>query len=766
MRLASRAPGWPVPARTLAVLAVLAAVLVPMTPAQGAALELGYRDHNYGTSVTAPTADKGQSKLFHADGSWWGVLWSPAVKHFTIHKFNLATEATSAWTSTGVVVDIRRKSQSDVLWDSSRRKLYVVSHLKDSDTRTGDRGLKLLRFGLQAGTFTAELSTTVADGKVESAALDQDSTGRLWVTYTAPNSTGGRTVTMLHSTADDGTWTAPFTLPVDPSTVETSADDVSTIVAYGEGGTRKIGVLWSNQRTSELYFASHIDGAPTASWTLTRLCSTAGCPDDHLNIKSIDGDASGNLYAVVKTSLNDGAAPDPNDPLVVVYRLNTTGTWSSSVAWTVRENVTRAIVVLDSENRAAHLFAAGPCCSGGTVYTKQSSFDDLKFPTGLGTPFMRSERLADGEDINNVTSTKQTVDSRTGLLVLASIDRTRDYVHRYLPLGSGDAQAPSVSAMTPTNGATSVAPATTITASFSEAMEAASVNGSTMLLQQVGGSAVPAEISYDTAAVRAVLRPETSLEQGREYVVTVRGGPEGVRDLAGNRLAQDVVWRFTTTSASDSDSGAPAPSQNLGELGRASSTTSGSTISVVTTAAVPAGARVLFAVGYSGASGVTARAADATGMAWTTHAVQDNGTSVGGTSALFSTVVAAGGLPAGATITATLSTKVTYRLAVAHAFSGSPGTPTTSVGTGSTAAPTAAPVSAAAGDQLYSVKVWNSGTVSHAGAGEVIELAEVVAGTKTLAVTQLTVTASGTVTDASSLSSAALWTDAAVLLRP
>jgi hypothetical protein len=64
------------------------------------------------------------------------------------------------------------------------------------------------------------------------------------------------------------------------------------------------------------------------------------------------------------------------------------------------------------------------------------------------------------------------------------------------------------------------------------------------------------------------------------------------------------------------------------------------------------------------------------------------------------------------------------------------------------------------------VKVWNSGTVSHAGAGEVIELAEVVAGTKTLAVTQLTVSASGTVTDTTSLSSAALWTDAAVLLRP
>ena len=35
------------------------------------------------------------------------------------------------------------------------------------------------------------------------------------------------------------------------------------------------------------------------------------CPDDHLNIKSIDADASGNLYAAVKTSKNDASNPDP-----------------------------------------------------------------------------------------------------------------------------------------------------------------------------------------------------------------------------------------------------------------------------------------------------------------------------------------------------------------------------------------------------------------------------------------------------------------------
>ena len=66
-------------------------------------------------------------------------------------------------------------------------------------------------------------------------------------------------------------------------------------------------MLWSNESAGTangLYFASHKDGADdsTASWAGVKLCSSTLCPDDHLNIKSIDADASGNVYAAVKTS--------------------------------------------------------------------------------------------------------------------------------------------------------------------------------------------------------------------------------------------------------------------------------------------------------------------------------------------------------------------------------------------------------------------------------------------------------------------------------
>ncbi len=421
------------------VLGLLAGSLVAPTGARSAAVEVGYRDFSYSTSITAPTGQKPESKLWYADGTWWGALWNDtrSPRRLEIHRFNQATQATNAWTATGTIIDSRRNSEADTLWDGS--KLYVLTHMKDTDTTATDLGLKFQRFGYSTTTkkYTLEASKTVVNKKAEAAVLDKDSTGKLWVTYTTENTAGGREVRVAHSTTSDTTWTAPYVLPASGAN-NLSLDDISTLVAYRDTktGTRRIGVLWSNESAGSangLYFASHVDGAgdTSASWAGTRLCATTLCPDDHLNIKSIDADASGNLYAAVKTSRNDASTPNPADPLIVVYRLNLDGTWTHTTAWTVKDDVTRVIILLDATNHQAHLFGAGPCCSGGTVYTKQASLGTLAFPTGLGTPFIKSSQ---DPKINNATSTKQTVNSTTGLLVLAGDDSTRFYVHNFLPI--------------------------------------------------------------------------------------------------------------------------------------------------------------------------------------------------------------------------------------------------------------------------------------------------------------------------------------------
>jgi hypothetical protein len=525
--------------------ALLLTLVVPALSAQASPLTggAGFRGHKYSSSVTAPTGQKPQSKLWHADGSWWGVLWKASTKRFEIHKFNLATQATDAWTGTGAVVDTRSNSQADTLFDSANNKLYVLTHLKDTDTATSDKGLKLLRFGYKTATrtYTREVSKTIVSKKAEAAVLDKDSTGKLWVTYTDTTG-GGRSVFVTHSTTNDTTYVTPYVLPV-AGADNLAIDDISTLVAYGDGGGRKVGVLWSNQIDDALYFAAHPDGAgdAAANWTRTTLCAATLCPDDHLNIKSIDADTSGHIYAAVKTSLNDKSPAVASDPLIVIYRLDTAGGWTSSTAWTVAQDMTRSIVVIDSQNRRVHTFAAGPCCNGGTIWTKSAPLDNPTFADGLGTAFINnSDPVA--QPANNPTSTKQAVNSSTGLLVLASMDTTRDYVHNFLPLEE---------TVTLTATADSYVTSGSPTTNF----------GTSALLNIDGSPTTHSYLTFDLSAYGG--RTVTSA------VLQVRATTSGSTGTQNVKLVTDDGWTETGLTFNN----APARGTALGTLGPTSGNT-------------------------------------------------------------------------------------------------------------------------------------------------------------------------------------------------
>ncbi|GAA1627125.1 Ig-like domain-containing protein [Georgenia ruanii] len=510
-------------------------------PASAEPVEAGYRDFSYGSSISAPTGDKPQSKLWYNDNSWWGVLYNATSKQWEIYKFDVASQS---WSTTGTSLETRKPVQADTLWDGS--KLYVIFHVKDTSSLADVRvGFTRLSYDAARKTYSIDsgFPVTAATRKVESAVLDKDSTGKLWVVFTDTRGTG-RTVYVTHTTTSDTKWIAPYELPVAGAN-NLKSDDIATLVATGG----KIGVLWSNQLDQRLYFATHTDGTDDSAGSWQRkeaLCDQPRCADDHLNIKSVDA-ASGKVFAVVKTSLNDGSNAKPGDPLIMLYKFDiATAAYTSRVAWTVAENVTRAIVVLDTTNSRAYTFAAGPCCSGGIVYSKSVPFDlSSGFPSGLGTPVIKS---AADPKINNVTSTKQSVSSKSGLLILAGDDSTRYYVHAYLPLGGApaDTTPPTVTAVAPADGATGVSRSTPVTATFSEPINPATVSSSTVTLAGPAGT-VPASVA--AADQTATLTPGSALAAGTRYTVTVRGGSGGVKDLAGNALAADKKWSFTTSSS-------------------------------------------------------------------------------------------------------------------------------------------------------------------------------------------------------------------------
>jgi uncharacterized delta-60 repeat protein len=123
-----------------------------------------------------------------------------------------------------------------------------------------------------------------------------------------------------------------------------------------------------------------------------------------------------------------------------------------------------------------------------------------------------------------------------------------------------DSSPPLVTSTTPANGATGFSRTGNVTATFSEPMDAASINTSTFVLSN-GTSTITATVSYNATSRVATLNPSSSLAYNTLYTATVLGGLAGVRDVAGNPLAQDHEWTFRTiadTTAPTVSSTSPA----------------------------------------------------------------------------------------------------------------------------------------------------------------------------------------------------------------
>jgi hypothetical protein len=56
---------------------------------------------------------------------------------------------------------------------------------------------------------------------------------------------------------------------------------------------------------------------------------------------------------------------------------------------------------------------------------------------------------------------------------------------------------------------------------------------------------VKVTLRHDGARHRVVIDPHGRLAAGGPYVVTIRGGRTGVKDLAGHALAKTETWSFT-----------------------------------------------------------------------------------------------------------------------------------------------------------------------------------------------------------------------------
>jgi hypothetical protein len=124
--------------------------------------------------------------------------------------------------------------------------------------------------------------------------------------------------------------------------------------------------------------------------------------------------------------------------------------------------------------------------------------------------------------------------------------------------GSGtDTTAPTITLTNPANGATGVDTTASVNATFSKAMDPATLNPATFTLVDTTASApVSGKITYDSANWIVTLTPTSALTSGHSFTATVT---TGAKDLEGNALAAGAVpnpWSFTAGSTTGLSPGA------------------------------------------------------------------------------------------------------------------------------------------------------------------------------------------------------------------
>ena len=114
-----------------------------------------------------------------------------------------------------------------------------------------------------------------------------------------------------------------------------------------------------------------------------------------------------------------------------------------------------------------------------------------------------------------------------------------------------DLVAPQINSVTPVSGSGGVAVSIAPTAIASEALDISTVNNNTVELKDENGNIISSAVSYDAALFRILITPAISLPYSSNFIAVIKGGNGGVKDLAGNTLASDYSWSFTTMAEPD-----------------------------------------------------------------------------------------------------------------------------------------------------------------------------------------------------------------------
>jgi hypothetical protein len=411
-------------------------------------------------------------------------------------------------------------------------------------------------------TYTVTVTTGVqaTDGTRPAADIS-------WTFTTAATAPAAPTVTSLDPAASstgvalDASVSATFDRALDPTTVTGSSvllrdsanATVASTVAY-DAGTRTIrltplanlaaGKVYTGQLTTAIRASDGTPMASAVSWSFT----TADCPCSlmgNLAPTSVGNDVRDGRGGTGPWTYEMGTkvVPSATTELVALRFYKDAGETGTHIGRVWSASGTQlAQVTFQNESASGwqrQALANAITLTAGQTYTVSVGLNTKYVLTtsGLATAITSGplSSVVGSNGVYNVTA---------GSFPTSSWNNSNYFVDGVVRT-PGTTRTPQVTTRTPVAGATNVDQATTVTATFSTAMDAASIGASTFKLATAGGTAVPASVSYDSSTRKATLTPSSLLDAGTSYTATLT---TGVRSDDETPLPSAVSWSFSTST--------------------------------------------------------------------------------------------------------------------------------------------------------------------------------------------------------------------------
>ena len=400
--------------------------------------------------------------------------------------------------------------------------------------------------------YTATITTgakNVAEAPLAAAVVWTFTTGTIPKLYTSNPLPGATALALNRKIA------ATFSEPMTPATV--TAPGTFTVAVAGAGGAAVPGTVTYVAATNTAMFTPTANLAASTQYTAT------------INMAALSSAAGNSLAANYVFSFTTGTIIDSTPPQVTL-----TLPASAATAVPINDTITATFSkALDSSTITAPGTFTVAVAGGGATVPGTVNY------AGNTATFTPTAPLTATTQYTATITPAATKDLAGNALVAAAVPTTWSFTTGAV----ADTTAPTITLAVPATAGTNDTLNLAVSATFSKAMNPATILAPgtfSVAVAGVGGAAVPGNVTYNSTNNIATFTPTANLTATTQYTATIS---TAAKDLAGNALAAGTPpnpWSFTTGASLSPIGPTLASSLTFGVLGTTGAVNTGLTTAI------------------------------------------------------------------------------------------------------------------------------------------------------------------------------------------